>query len=78
MDNTKGNLKILLVAALFLTLSVRSIIFIPPVIYIVTFSLGAFITNIFIFLAFWMAVNGLINRPYLGKPVHELIGTYFK
>ncbi len=71
----KKAMTLLLVTATACTITqVDSIVFIPPVIYIATFSLGTFITNVFLFLAVWLAVKGVTDRSYFGKPVHELVG----
>jgi hypothetical protein len=70
-DEMKNKLSLMLI--LLTIQQTDSIIFIPPVIYIATFSLGAFITNMFIFIAFWLTVKGVTDRSYLGKPFHELV-----
>lgn len=53
------------------------IVFVPPVIYIATLSLGVFVMNVFAFFAVWLAVKGLIDRVYFGKPMHELVYLLF-
>jgi hypothetical protein len=50
-----------------------AIVFVPPAIYVVSLSLGAFVTNAFLFVAAWMAVSGLLDRRFFGKRPHELI-----
>lgn len=64
-------------AVMFLAVPAQGIVFIPPVIYIVTLSLGSFFFNIFIFVAFWLAINGYINRSYFGKPFHKIVALIF-
>lgn len=54
----------------------QAIVFIPPVIYIATLSLGAFIINISIFIAIWLATQGIINRLYFGKALHQIIRIF--
>ncbi len=54
-----------------------SIVFVPPVIYIATLSLGSFLTKIFIFIAFYLTSNGLANSLYLGKPLYEITKSFF-
>lgn len=54
-----------------------AIVFVPPVIYIATLSLGAFVVNVFAFFAVWFAAKGLIDRVYFGKPMHELVRLFF-
>lgn len=54
-----------------------AIVFVPPVIYIATLSLGAFVVNVFAFFAVWFAAKGLIDRLYFGKPMHELVRLFF-
>lgn len=54
-----------------------AIVFVPPAIYVVTLSIGAFLTNAFIFLAAWLAVSGLLDRKLFGKRPHELIKGAF-
>ena len=49
------------------------IVFVPPAIYVVTLSIGAFLTNAFLFLAAWLAVSGLLDRRFFGKKPHELV-----
>ncbi|MBU1975256.1 MAG: hypothetical protein KKG59_02515, partial [Nanoarchaeota archaeon] len=52
---------------------VTALVFIPPIIYFASVSLIGFITNMFLFLAVWLAIKGFINRSYFGKPVHEIV-----
>lgn len=55
----------------------KAIVFIPPVIYIASLSIGAFIINVFAFFAVWFAARGLIDRMYFGKPMHEIVRALF-
>ncbi len=55
----------------------EAIVFIPPVIYIATLSLGALIVNISIFIAIWLAAQGVLNRLYFGKAMHEIVRVFF-
>jgi hypothetical protein len=50
-----------------------AIVFVPPAIYVVTLSIGAFLTNALLFLAAWLAVSGLLDRKFFGKRPHELV-----
>jgi hypothetical protein len=61
------------VLAAVLALNAEAIVFIPPVVYLVTFSVGAFVVNIFLLLAAWLAISGLMDRSYFGKKSHELV-----
>ncbi len=65
--------------ALFcMALQAYPIVFLPPVIYMVTFSLVAYVTNLFIFLAVWLAAKGVTDRLYLGRRMHELVKAFFQ
>jgi hypothetical protein len=68
---------IIFVLAGMTALKASAIVFVPPVIYIATLSLGAFVVNVFAFFAVWFAAKGLIDRLYFGKPMHELIRLFF-
>jgi len=63
-------------SAILLLLAVScacGIVFVPPAIYVVTLSIGGFLTNAFLFLAAWLAVSGLLDRRFFGKKPHELV-----
>lgn len=55
----------------------KAVVIAPPVIYMVTFSMGSFILNLFIITAAYMAAKGMINRFYFGRKMHEIIGIMF-
>jgi hypothetical protein len=59
---------------LLLTVSCAgAIVFVPPAIYVVTLSVGAFLTNAMLFVAAWLAFSGLLDRRFFGKKPHELV-----
>lgn len=61
-------------AVLILASGVKAIVFIPPIIYIATLSIGSFILNLCAFLAVWLAARGVLDRGYFGKAMHEIVG----
>lgn len=74
--------KVLFLVAIFLAVfalfrQAEAIIFIPPVIYIVTVSFSSFIANISISIVFWLVVKGIADRSYFGRPLHEIINFIF-
>lgn len=71
---------ITLIAGVGLAFSVnfaKAIVIVPPVVYIATFSIGTFILNAFVMTSVFMATKGLIDRFYLGKRMHEIVGILF-
>ena len=55
-----------------------AIVFIPPVVYVVTLSLGAFVTNILLFVVLWLAVKGFTDRKYFGRAPHRILAFIFR
>lgn len=62
----------------FMVFEAKAIVFVPPVIYIATLSVGSFIANAFIFLAFFMAARGMIDRTYFGRSPHEIVRLFLR
>jgi len=58
---------------IILAFQAHAIAFIPPVIYFATLSIIGFISNVFLILAVWLAVKGIANKLYFGKPLHTIV-----
>ena len=67
---------LLLLFGILIAGNANAIAFIPPVIYVASMSIMGFIANMFLILAVWLAVKGVINRSYWGKPIHEIVSLF--
>ncbi len=50
-----------------------AIIIVPPVVYIATVSIFSVISNMFVGLFFWIAVQGIATKSFFGKPFSAII-----